>query len=91
MSGPPTNPGRLTAAAADLRLLPGRWRLGAAYAEPRSWEFPVRETALTWLEREQPTLMAIAQQAHRLERHNLTWQIIEAMWALFLHRKHYQQ
>ncbi|GAA4095538.1 ATP-binding protein [Actinomadura miaoliensis] len=85
-----------TAVAADLLLLPGRWRLGTYYqAEQRrdiddQGRFTERSKALGWLEREQANLVAVAQRAHGLKLHTLTWQICEAMWSLFLHRKYYR-
>ncbi|MFC5748955.1 ATP-binding protein [Actinomadura rugatobispora] len=85
-----------TAVAADLLLLPGRWRLGVHYqAEHRAGSedqgrFTERSQALAWLEREQPNLVAVAQQAHALEAHTLAWEICEAMWSLLLHRRYYQ-
>ncbi|TDC54079.1 tetratricopeptide repeat protein [Actinomadura sp. KC345] len=78
-----------TAVAADLTLIPGRWHLGERYAAPPDDLFGSRAEALEWLERERPNLEAVAQEAHETGRHAITWQISEAMWPLFLQRKHY--
>ncbi|WP_312874429.1 tetratricopeptide repeat protein [Actinomadura litoris] len=81
-----------TAVAADLTLLPGRWHLGDHYrAEARPEVFADRAEALDWLDREQDNLAAIAQERHTAGHHAVTWQICEAMWPLFLQRKHYQR
>ncbi|TDC62021.1 tetratricopeptide repeat protein [Actinomadura sp. GC306] len=79
-----------TAVAADLTLMPGRWHLGERYAPPPGDLFPSRPAALDWLERERPNLEAVARQAHANGRHAVTWQLAEAMWPLFLQRRHYR-
>ncbi|WP_165978218.1 ATP-binding protein [Actinomadura darangshiensis] len=79
-----------TAVAADLALMPGRWHLGDRYADPPpDGLFTSRAAALEWLGREQQNLAAVAQEAHDTGRHAVTWQLAEAMWPLFLQRKHY--
>ncbi|WP_433463626.1 ATP-binding protein [Spirillospora sp. CA-128828] len=80
----------LTAAvAADLTLMPGRWHLGDRYADPPDELFTSRAAALEWLEQERPNLAAVAQKAHETGLHAMAWQLAEAMWPLFLQRKHY--
>ncbi|MFG2085474.1 MULTISPECIES: tetratricopeptide repeat protein [unclassified Spirillospora] len=78
-----------TAVAADLTLMPGRWHLGERYAAPPGDLFASRPAALEWLERERPNLEAVARQAHENGLHSITWQLSEAMWPLFLQRRHY--
>jgi tetratricopeptide (TPR) repeat protein len=76
--------------AADLTLMPGRWHLGDRYADPPpDGLFASRAAALEWLGRERPNLAAVAQEAHDTGLHAVTWQLSEAMWPLFLQRKHY--
>lgn len=78
-----------TAVAADLTLMPGRWHLGERYAAPPDDRFPSRGAALEWLDRERPNLAAVAREAHATGLHAVAWQLAEAMWPLFLQRKHY--
>ncbi|NVI92984.1 tetratricopeptide repeat protein [Actinomadura sp. BRA 177] len=78
-----------TTVTADRTLMPGRWHLGDRYASPPDDLFASRPAALEWLERERPNLEAVAQQAHETGLHAITWQLSEAMWPLFLQRKHY--
>lgn len=84
-----------TAAAADLTILPGRWRLGTAYTARHADSidreaFQDSEAALAWLELERSNLIALIEQAADQDEHETAWQICEAMWPLFLLRKHYQ-
>ncbi|MFB4306647.1 tetratricopeptide repeat protein [Actinomadura sp. GTD37] len=78
-----------TAVAADRTLMPGRWHLGEQYATPPDDRFASRAEALGWLEQERLNLAAVAQEAHDTGLHAVTWQLAEAMWPLFLQRKHY--
>jgi tetratricopeptide (TPR) repeat protein len=79
-----------TTVAADLTLMPGRWHLGDRYADPPpDGLFASRAAALEWLGRERPNLAAVAQEAHDTGLHAVAWQLAEAMWPLFLQRKHY--
>jgi tetratricopeptide (TPR) repeat protein len=84
------------AVAADLTIMPGRWHLGVYYAAERRPEvdaaavFADRTAALDWLERERGNLIAVLRQAERDGLHAAAWQICEAMWPLFLLRKHYR-
>ena len=86
-----------TAVAADLRLLPGRVRLGSHYRTGRRDDVLARSPfaqdsqALEWLDLERPNLTAVARQATAQGAHTLSWEICEAMWSLFLHRRHYQE
>lgn len=78
------------AAAADVKTMPGRWRLGAHFAAAgRSHHFGSATDALDWLEAEMPNLMAVQRIAAEHGLHEQAWQTCEAMWALFLYRKHY--
>jgi tetratricopeptide (TPR) repeat protein len=85
-----------TAVAADLAVLPGRWHLGDYYATERRPEvieaasFEGRADALDWLESERLNLVAVVEEAERQGLHAASWQICEALWPLFLLRKHYQ-
>lgn len=47
--------------------------------------------ALAWLDRELPNLMAVLKRARRAGRPTVTWQLADAMWSLFMRRKHYEE
>ncbi len=79
-----------TAVAADLVLMPGRWRLGDRHTTVRGADvFDGRSAALAWLDRERDNLTAVVREAHGTGLHAVAWQLCEAMWPLFLQRKHY--
>lgn len=79
------------AVAADLVVLPGRWRLGPLYAQegstPPAYASPPE--ALQWLESHLPGLLAAVQAAHDAGLHPQAWQLCEALWGTLLFRKHY--
>ncbi|MDH2424915.1 tetratricopeptide repeat protein [Sphaerisporangium sp. TRM90804] len=79
------------AVAADLVVVPGRWHLGPAYeaADGAAPAFGGPAEALDRLEDLLPVLRAIVAQTHEYGLHELTWQTCEALWGLFLNRKHY--
>lgn len=52
---------------------------------------PEPEDALDWLERELPNLMALVRRARCLGLPTVCWQLVDAMWPLFVRRKHYEQ
>ncbi|WP_433171606.1 tetratricopeptide repeat protein [Actinoallomurus sp. CA-150999] len=78
-----------SAAAADVSVIPGRWRLGGHHADDVDLPRMDRERALTWLESERPNLTAALRLAHDTGQHRETWEFCEALWPLFVHRKHY--
>lgn len=83
-----------SAVAADVVVLPGRPHLGPRYT-PAAREaglaaFDGPAVALDWLEDELPNLRAVLTLTHREGLHDLTWQLCEALWGLFVFRKHYQ-
>ncbi|MGW2486720.1 tetratricopeptide repeat protein [Streptomyces sp. NPDC001606] len=75
------------AAAADFRVLPGRWRLGRAYqglALPAGRDREDGRRALAELRRERENLAAVVRAAERNGHDDLVWQLCEAMWGLHL-------
>jgi tetratricopeptide (TPR) repeat protein len=78
------------AAAADLRMIPGRWRLGSHYEVNEQIARFDRASALAWLESELPNLAAALRLAYDQELYRQAWEICEALWALFVYRKHYR-
>ena len=81
------------AVAADLVVMPGRRRLGPVYATARQEPpaFPSAREALDWLEEELPNLLAVLRTANREGFHEAAWQICEALWGLFVLRRHYAE
>jgi tetratricopeptide (TPR) repeat protein len=79
------------AVTADLAVMPLRERVGERYENAGERE-PVLSTAtaaLDWLERELPNLLAAQRCAVDREWPELVWQLCEALWSLFLYRKHF--
>jgi tetratricopeptide (TPR) repeat protein len=79
------------AVAADLVVLPGRWRLGPLY----EWlpgtrpAYPGPAEASKWLESNLPGLLAAVRAAHDAGLHEQAWQLCEALWGVLLFGKHY--
>lgn len=78
------------AAAADRTIIPGRPRQGGYFAKEPLTSFPNTTTAIRWLELELANLLAILRAAHERELHEMSWQICEALWGVFVFRKHYR-
>ncbi|WP_059010639.1 tetratricopeptide repeat protein [Streptomyces specialis] len=75
------------AAVADMAVLPGRWRLGPAYAAlaARADAEPVTAArGLEWLGRERENLAEAVVAAEEYGFDDLVWQMCEAMWGLHL-------
>ncbi|MET8180848.1 tetratricopeptide repeat protein [Streptomyces sp. NPDC005336] len=49
------------------------------------------DTALAWLDHELLNLMAVLKSARRAGYPCVTWQLADAMWSLFMRRKHYEE
>jgi tetratricopeptide (TPR) repeat protein len=80
------------AIAADIVIIPGRWRLNPMYDQART-QPPAHDSpaeALRWLESEQPGLSAAVQAAHDKGLHQYAWQLCEALWALFSNRNYFR-
>jgi tetratricopeptide (TPR) repeat protein len=84
-----------TASAADCAVMPHRRRpgrlgpLAGTPAEPVG-SFDGAADALEWLEAEHINLAAAVRQAADLGWWAAAWQLVEAMWSLFLRHKHYR-
>lgn len=80
------------AVAADLVVSPGRWRLNPLFEQarqaPPAYSGPGE--ALEWLEAGLPGLLASVQAAHDEGLHLQAWQLCEALWGVFLFRKHFR-
>jgi tetratricopeptide (TPR) repeat protein len=75
------------AAAADLTLMPGRWRLGPAFATAHP--LAGKAAAWAWLERERENLRAAVVAAHARQWDERVWWLCEALWYLYFLRKYY--
>jgi len=80
------------AVAADLVVIPGRWRLNPMYEQARvqAPAFAGPTEALSWLESEQDCLCAAVTAARELGLFRLSWQLCEALWGLFANRNYFQ-
>ncbi|MDA2812848.1 tetratricopeptide repeat protein [Nocardiopsis sp. RSe5-2] len=81
-----------TAVAADTALNPGRWHVGPLYGrvgDPSLPAFPDAGAALHWLDEELPTLEELVVWAARDGHPAEAWQLCEALWDLFLRRRHH--
>ncbi|UJW32470.1 tetratricopeptide repeat protein [Saccharothrix sp. AJ9571] len=81
------------AIAADLVVMPLRHRHGprypAAHAHPPA--YPDSSAALDWLESHLNNFLAVLHAATAHRWWQLVWQLCEALWGLFLYRKHFEQ
>jgi tetratricopeptide (TPR) repeat protein len=82
----------IQAVAADLVIIPGRWRLNPMYeqarASPPAYNGPPE--ALRWMEFRLSGLLAAVRTAHDEGLHEQAWQLCEAMWGLFAYRKYFR-
>ncbi|WP_206321957.1 tetratricopeptide repeat protein [Streptomyces sp. HNM0575] len=74
----------------DHVVTPLEWQLGPVHraADSRT-TFRTGREALKVLEGELPNLMALMRAGHERHFDSLVWQLAEAMWSFFLHRKHF--
>ncbi|PXY35272.1 regulator protein [Prauserella coralliicola] len=61
-----------------------------ASRRPDAASLPAEDEALDWLERERTNVFAAMQAAAQLDHPELAWHLGDAMWPLFLLRKHYR-
>ncbi|MFJ6797657.1 ATP-binding protein [Streptomyces sp. NPDC091268] len=80
------------AVAADRTVMAGEWHVGPAFGRDAEGEvlFATTLEALDGLEAELPNLMAVLRAAYEHGVDRLVWQLCEAMYALFLYRKHFE-
>jgi tetratricopeptide (TPR) repeat protein len=80
------------AVAADIVIIPGRWRLNPMYDQARispiAYHGPPE--AVRSMESELPGLLAAVRAAHEEGLHEQAWQLCEAMWGLFAFRKYFR-
>jgi len=77
---------------ADLVVMPLRGRVNARYEQLRQRPpaFSDAIAALDAAEREFPNVLAAQRSAAEHEWWDLVWQLCEALWAVFLYRKHFE-
>jgi tetratricopeptide (TPR) repeat protein len=79
--------------SADLVVIPLRPRLGPRFERLRGQppRFTGGPAALDWLEQELENIIEAVRVATKHRWWEETWQLCEALWSLFLYRKHYRQ
>jgi tetratricopeptide (TPR) repeat protein len=80
------------AVAADIVIIPGRWRLNRMYDQARTTSpaYDGPPEALRSMESELPGLLAAVRSAHEEGMHEQAWQLCEAMWGLLAYRKFFR-
>ncbi|MET9950883.1 tetratricopeptide repeat protein [Streptomyces sp. NPDC006339] len=82
------------AAAADARVMPGRWHLGPAYDrlpdDPRTTDPRTADQATDWQLAERENLVEAVRAADEYGLDDLTWQLCEALWSLFFRQGYHQ-
>nr|WP_307130737.1 tetratricopeptide repeat protein [Streptomyces aurantiacus] len=80
-----------TATEAQWRITPLQLSLPRAYAYPAQLPVPFTDDigALGWLDARRTHLMAVLRRAAEHGWHATAWQLVDAMWPLFLRLRHY--
>lgn len=80
-----------TATEAEKRLTPAQFTLSRTYAHPSGLPaaFTDDPGALAWLDAHRINLMAVLRAAAERGWHATAWQLVDAMWPLFLRLRHY--
>lgn len=78
---------------ANMVVVPMRWRVSTVSAryENSPSLFATGAEALQWLDERLPDIVAVLEETLALRHYEVTWQLAEALWELFLYRKHYQR
>ncbi|MCP2269425.1 putative ATPase [Actinokineospora diospyrosa] len=81
------------ATRANLVVIPNRWRISpvADRLEGPGKAFENSGDAVEWLDGQLPNLLAVLEDTDARGWDDLAWQVCEALWEIFLHRKHYGQ
>lgn len=77
---------------ANLVVIPMRWTIGTVRAryEAAPALFATGAEALQWLDERLPDIVEVLEETSALGQDELAWQLCEALWELFLYRKHYR-
>ncbi|KZB85370.1 tetratricopeptide repeat protein [Amycolatopsis regifaucium] len=78
---------------ANLVVIPMRWRVSPVRARYEGGPplFDTGAEALRWLDERLPDIIEVLEETFALGNDELTWQLCEALWELFMYRKHYQR
>ncbi|OHV40192.1 hypothetical protein BBK14_32685 [Parafrankia soli] len=77
---------------ADHAVMGPRLRLAHhAWFAPEQSLFTTAAEALNWLETERRNLLGVVQEAAQRHWDSIVWWMCEALWALYLNRKHYAE
>ncbi|MEV6832708.1 tetratricopeptide repeat protein [Amycolatopsis sp. NPDC051102] len=76
---------------ANMVVIPLRWRISPVCEQYRTAPpaFGSGREALDWLDGQLPNVLAVLEEAAEQQHDRLAWQLCEALWELFLHRKHF--
>lgn len=80
------------ATSAQARITPAQYTLSRTYAYPPQLPVPFdgEPGALSWLDRHRDDLMTVITSAADRGWHTTGWQLVDAMWPLFLRLRHYE-
>ncbi|MFD2414836.1 ATP-binding protein [Amycolatopsis pigmentata] len=82
-----------TMTRANMMVIPIRWRVATVcelYQDAPA-RFASRQEAVEWLDSQLPNLLAVIEDAVARGWDELAWQVCEALWELFVFRKHYPE
>ncbi|GHF95763.1 NTPase [Amycolatopsis bullii] len=76
---------------ANMVVIPIRWRVSPVCEQYRGTPpaFGSGRAALDWLDAQLPNVLAVLEEADAQRHDEVAWQLCEALWELFLHRKHF--
>ncbi|MFF5673924.1 tetratricopeptide repeat protein [Streptomyces hygroscopicus] len=80
-----------TATEAEKLITPAQFTLARDVTHPAGLPVPFVDDpgALAWLDAHRMNLMAVIRAAAASEWHAMTWQLVDAMWPVFLRLRHY--
>ncbi|CAM5728695.1 NTPase OS=Streptomyces antimycoticus OX=68175 GN=SSPO_026740 PE=4 SV=1 [Streptomyces antimycoticus] len=80
-----------TATEAEKLITPAQFTLDRDVAQPSGLPIPFTDDpgALAWLDAHRMNLMAVIRAAAASEWHAMTWQLVDAMWPVFLRLRYY--
>ncbi len=80
-----------TMTRANMMVIPIRWRVGTVSGQYQGAPalFASRQEAVEWLDSQLPNFLAVFEDAVARGWDDLAWQVCEALWELFVFRKHY--
>lgn len=80
-----------TVTAAQAWLTPAQFTLSRTYVYPTDLPLPFTDhtSALGWLDLQRTNLMAVTRSAAAAAWHTMAWELVDAMWPLFLRLRHY--